>query len=88
MDKLRALVDSDRNTAQEFINDMVGNTNAPTSQSKPSMPETTLHQISKIVIKEAVRDKMTELIRFGKNIPENNVDVLDLYQYFGFICID
>ena len=42
------------------------------------MPESTLHQISKIVINEAVRDKMLELIQSGKEIPENNVDVLDL----------
>ena len=71
-------VGSDRNTVQGFINDMVGNTNAPTSQSKPSMPESTLHRISKIVMKEAVRDKMLELIQSGKKIPENDVDVLDL----------
>ena len=57
MNELAVLVGSDRNTVQGFINDMVGNTNAPTSQSKPSMPESTLHWISKIVMKEAFRDK-------------------------------
>ena len=52
MEELRVLVGSNRNTVQGFINDMVGNNNAPTSQSKSSMPESTLHQISKIVMKE------------------------------------
>ena len=57
---------------------MIGNTNAPTSQSKPPMFEPTFHRISKIVMKETVRDKMLELIQSGKKIPENDVDVLDL----------
>ena len=78
MNKLRVLVSSDRNTVQGFINDMVGNTNAPTSQSKPSIPESTLYRILKIVMKEAVRDKMMELIQSGMKITENDVDVLDL----------
>ena len=63
---------------QEFINDMVGNTNASTSQSKPPTYESTLHHVSKIVIKEIVRDKMVELIQSVKKIPENDVEVLDL----------
>ena len=42
------------------------------------MFEPTLHRISKIVMEEAVRDKMLELIQSGKKIPENDVDVLDL----------
>ena len=63
MNEFAVLVGSDHNTVQGFINDMVGNTNAPTSQSKPSMPDSTLHRISKIVMNEAVRDKMMELIR-------------------------
>ena len=42
------------------------------------MPESTLHQISKMIMKEAVEDKKMELIRSGIKIPENNVDVLDL----------
>ena len=78
MHELATLVGSNRNTVQEFINDMVGNTDVPTSQSKPLLLEPTLHRISKIVMKEAVRDKMLELIQSGKKIPENDVDVLDL----------
>ena len=35
MDELVAMVRSDRNTVQGFINDMVGNTDAPTNQLKP-----------------------------------------------------
>ena len=57
MNKLKVLVGSNRNTVQGFINDMVGNTNAPTNQSKPSIPEYTLYWISKIVMKEVVRNK-------------------------------
>ena len=77
MNQLRVLVDSNCDTVQGFINDMVGNSNAFTSQSKPSMPESTLHWISMIVMKEAVRDKMTKIILSDKKIPENDVDVLD-----------
>ena len=77
MDELAALVGSDRNTVQGFINDMVGNTDAPTSQSKLSMLESTLHRISKMVMKEAVENKKMELIRSSMKIAENDVDVLD-----------
>ena len=77
MNELRVLVGSDRNTVQGFINDMVRNNTTPTSQLKASMPESTLHRISKIVMKEADRNKMMELIRSGKKIPENDVDILD-----------
>ena len=42
MEELATLVGSNRNTVQGFINDMVGNTNAPTSQSKLPMFEPTL----------------------------------------------
>ena len=41
MNGLRVLVGSDRNAVQKFINDMIDNTNAATSQSKPSMPRFT-----------------------------------------------
>ena len=78
MHELATMVCSNRNTVQEFINDMVGNTDVPTSQLKPTMLEPTLHRISKIVMKEAFRDKMLELIQSGKKIPENDVNVLDL----------
>ena len=57
---------------------MIIETNTPTSQSKSSMFETTIHRISKIVMNKTVRDKMLELIQSGKKIPENDVDVLDL----------
>ena len=62
MDELAAMVGSDRNTVQGFINDTAGNTDAPSSQLKPSMPESTLHRILKMVMKEAVEDKKMELI--------------------------
>ena len=72
------MVGSNQNTIQEFINDLVIETNTSTSQSKPPMFEFTLHRISKIVMKEAVRDKMLELIQSSKKTPDNDVDVLDL----------
>ena len=79
--ELKTLVSSKRNTVREFINDMVIQTNNPTSQSKPPMFETTLHRISKIVMNRTVRDKMLELIQSGKKIPENDVNVLDLIDF-------
>ena len=66
---------------------MVGNTNAPTSQSKLSIPECTLYRISKVVMKEVVRNKMMELIRSVKKLPENNVDVLGLMDAYNYIAI-
>ena len=42
------------------------------------MPESTLHRISKMIMKEAVEDKKMELIQSGIKFLENNVDVLDL----------
>ena len=50
----------------------------PPNQLRSSMPESTLHRISKMVIKEAVEDKKMDLMRSGTKIPENNVNVLDL----------
>ena len=78
MQELVTLAGSNRNLVQEFINYMVCETVVPTSQSKPPMFESTLHRISKKVTKEAVKDKMLELIQSGKKMTENNVDVLDL----------
>ena len=52
------------------------------------MPESTLHEISKMVMKEAVEDKKMDLMRSGTKIPENNVYVLDLIntlQLYGSI---
>ena len=92
MDELAAMVGSDRNAVQGFINDMVGNTNAPIvvkgndettdgdikQHPNPSMPESTLHRMSKMVMQETVEDKKMDLMWSGTKIPENNVDVLDL----------
>ena len=91
MDELAVIIGSDRNTVQEFIINMIGNTDVPTvingnnkttarppSQLRSSIPEAILHWISKMVMKEAVEDKKMELIRSSTKIPENDVDVLDL----------
>ena len=61
MDGLVAMVGSNRNTVQGFINDMVGKRNTPTvvkgnnkdikRHPNPSMPGSTLHRISKMVMK-------------------------------------
>ena len=80
MDELSAMVRSDCNTVQGFIKNMVGNTDASTNQSKPSMPESTLHRISKMIMKEAVEDKKMELTYSGLQISENDVDVLSLFD--------
>ena len=50
----------------------------PPNQLRSSMPESTLHRISKMVMKEAVEDKKMKLIQSGKKIPDSDVDVLDL----------
>ena len=50
----------------------------PPDQLRSSMPESTLHRISKMVTKEAVEDKKMELMRSGMKIPMSDVDVLDL----------
>ena len=44
---------------------------------KSSMPGSTLHQISKMVMKEVVEDKKMELTQSGTKISENDVNVLD-----------
>ena len=52
------------------------------------MPESTLHRISKMIMKEAVEDKNMELMRFGTKILENDVNVLDLIntlELYGLI---
>ena len=66
------MVGSNRKTVQGFINDMVGKTNTPTvvkgdnedikQHSNPSMPKSILHRISKMVMKEAVKDKKMDLM--------------------------
>ena len=50
----------------------------PPNQLRSSMPESALHRISKMVMKEEVEDKKMEVMRSGTKIPENDVDVLDL----------
>ena len=60
----------------------------PPNQLRLSMPESTLHRISKMVMKEAVEDKKMELMRSGTKIPENDVDDLDLIntlELYGLI---
>ena len=42
------------------------------------MPESSLHWISKMIMKEAVEKKKIEIARSSTKIPENNVDVLSL----------
>ena len=87
-DELATMVGSERNTIQGFINDMVGDTAAPTKQSKPSMPESTLHRFSKMITKKVVEDKKMELTQSSIKIPENGVDVLSLFttsELYGLI---
>ena len=44
------------------------------------MPESTLHQISKMIMKEAVEDKKMELTQADMKIPDNDADVLSLFN--------
>ena len=60
----------------------------PPNQLKSSMPESTLHWISKMVMKEAVEDKKMKLMRLGKKIPTKDLDVLCLIntcELYGLI---
>ena len=60
----------------------------PPNQLRSSIPESTLHWISKMVMKEAVEDRKMELMRSGKKIPVKDVDVLNLIdtsELYGFI---
>ena len=50
----------------------------PPNYLRSSMPESTLHRISKMVTKEAAEGKKMDLMRSGTKIPENDVNVLDL----------
>ena len=52
------------------------------------MLESTLHQISKMIMKEAVEDKKMELTQAGMKIPDNDADVLSLFdtlELYGLI---
>ena len=50
----------------------------PPNQLRSSIPESTLHRISKMVMKIAVEDKKVELMQLGTMIPAKGVDVLCL----------
>ena len=50
----------------------------PQNQLTLSMPESTLHGISKMLMKEVVEDKKKELMRLGTKIPVKDVDNLNL----------
>ena len=63
-------------------------TKQPPNQLRSSMPESTLHRISKMIMKEAVEDKKMELTQSGMKIPGNNADVLSLFdssELYGLI---
>ena len=60
----------------------------PPNRLRSSIPESTLHRISKMVMKEAVEDKKMELIRSGTKIPAKDIDVLcliDTCELYGWI---
>ena len=60
----------------------------PPNRLKSSIPESTLHRISKMVMQEAVEDKKMELMQSGTKIPVKYVDVLDLIntsELYGLI---
>ena len=60
----------------------------PPNHLKSSMPESTLHMISKMVMKEPFEGKRMDLMRSGAKFPENDVDILDLIntlQLYGLI---
>ena len=74
MDELKAMVGSD--------------SKQPPNQLRSSMPESTLHWISKMIMKEAVEDKKMELTQAGMKIPDNDADVLSLFdtsELYGLI---
>ena len=63
-------------------------TKQPPTQLRSSIPESTLHRNSKMIMKEAVEEKKMELTRSGTKIPENDMDVLsliDVLDLYGLI---
>ena len=63
-------------------------TKQPPNQLSSSMPESTLHQISKMIMKEVVEEEKMELTQSGMKIPENVADILSLFdtlELYGFI---
>ena len=60
----------------------------PPNQFISSIPESTLHQISKMVMKETVEDKKMELMQLGTKIPAKDIDILcfiDTSNLYGLI---
>ena len=60
----------------------------PPNQLRSSMPESTLHRISKMVMKEAVEEKKMKLMKSSTKIPVNDVYILDLInilELYGLI---
>ena len=60
----------------------------PPNGLRSSIPESTLHRISKMVMKETVEDKKVELMQLGTKIPTKDVDVLCLIntcELYGLI---
>ena len=60
----------------------------PPNQLRSLMPESTLHWISKIVIKEAVEDKKMELMQLGTKIPVKDIDYINhinTFKLYGLI---
>ena len=69
---------NDPNVVKSNNNTTGENTKQPINQLRSPMSESTLHWISKMIMKEAVEDKKMELTRSSMKIPENNVEVLNL----------
>ena len=75
------VVESNNNTTDK-------DTKQPPNQLRSSMPESTLHRISNMIMKDAVEDKKLELTQSGMKIPENDTDVLslvDILELYGLI---
>ena len=67
-----------QNEDHKDIMNELASTLRPPNHLKSSVPESTLHWTSKMVMKEAVEDKKIDLMQFGTKILENDVDVLNL----------
>ena len=50
----------------------------PSNRLRSSIPESTLHRISKMAMKEVVEDKKMELMQLGTKSPTKDIDVLSL----------
>ena len=70
------------------IMDELATMKRPPNPSGSSIPESTLHRISKNVLKEVVEDKKVELKRSVTKIPAKDIDVLrliDTLDLYGLI---